>query len=128
MTTADPDFSPAAARNARRARLFTRINAADTWFKVLGLGWLTPVLKAAAGDNPRAQIREIWRLLAVPLLAICAFLLLWGTLAPRVETSLGTVPGPAQVWAEAVTLHEDAGAKAEKQAKFEAMVEERNRR
>ncbi|PWE32953.1 nitrate ABC transporter permease [Maritimibacter sp. 55A14] len=128
MTTADPEFANAEAREARRARLFTRINAADKWFQVLGLSWLAPVLKAAAGDNPRAQMKEIWRLLAVPLLAICAFLLLWGTLAPRVQTSLGAVPGPAQVWVEAVSLHGDARAKAAKQAKFEAMVDKRNQR
>ncbi|MGH1425767.1 MAG: ABC transporter permease [Pseudooceanicola sp.] len=128
MTTVDPNFAQSAEREARRARLFTRINAADKWFQVLGLAWVTPILKAVAGDNPRSQMKEIWRLLAVPLLAIAAFLLMWGTLAPKVQTSLGAVPGPAQVWAEAVTLHKDAQAKAVKQAKFEAMVEKRNER
>jgi nitrate/nitrite transport system permease protein len=129
MTAIDHDtLSADAEREARKARLFTRINAADKWFQVLGLSWITPVLKAAAGDNPRAQMGEIWRLLAVPLLAICAFLLLWGTLAPKVQTSLGAVPGPAQVWSEAVSLHKDAQAKAAKKAKFEAMVEKRNQK
>ncbi len=128
MTTVDPEFNADAAREARRARLFTRINAADKWFQVLGLSWATPVLKAAAGDNPRAQITEIWRLLIVPLLSICAFLLLWATLAPKVQTSLGAVPGPAQVWSEMVSLNEDAKAKAAKRAKFEAMVEKRNQK
>ncbi|MCG7519825.1 ABC transporter permease [Ruegeria sp. Ofav3-42] len=128
MTTVDPEFNADTAREARRARLFTRISAADKWFQVLGLSWATPVLKAAAGDNPRAQIIEIWRLLIVPILSICAFLLLWATLAPKVQTSLGAVPGPAQVWAEMVNLNEDAQAKAAKRAKFEAMVEERNQK
>ncbi|KZY42531.1 nitrate ABC transporter permease [Roseovarius sp. HI0049] len=128
MTTADPNFTETADRAARRAKLFTRINAADKWFQVLGLAWMTPVLKAAAGDNPKGQMRDIWRLLAVPVLAIGVFLLLWGMLAPKVETSLGAVPGPAQVWEEAVTLHEDAGAKAAKQEKFAAMVEQRNQK
>uniref|UniRef100_A0A2A3JXT5 Nitrate ABC transporter permease n=1 Tax=Alloyangia mangrovi TaxID=1779329 RepID=A0A2A3JXT5_9RHOB len=126
MTTVDPDFARDAEREARRARLFTRINKADAWFKVLGLAWITPLLKAAAGDNPRAQMKDVWRLLGVPLVAIAAFLLLWGTLAPQVQTSLGAVPGPAQVWTEAVNLHHDAEAKAAKQAKFEAMVDKRN--
>ncbi|MBY6115390.1 ABC transporter permease [Mameliella alba] len=128
MTTVDPDFTAAEAREARRAKLFTRINAADKWFQVLGLSWITPALKAAAGDNPRAQMKELWRLLAVPLLAIMAFLLLWGTLAPKVQTSLGAVPGPAQVWEEMLNLHDDAQAKAAKKAKFEAMVEKRNQK
>ncbi len=128
MTTVDPELNADAAREERRARRFTRINAADKWFQVLGLSWATPVLKAAAGDNPRAQMTEIWRLLVVPLLSICAFLLLWATLAPKVQTSLGAVPGPAQVWAEMVNLNEDAQAKATKRAKFEAMVEKRNQK
>ncbi|MAQ86587.1 MAG: nitrate ABC transporter permease [Maritimibacter sp.] len=128
MTTVDPNFAGAADREARKARLFTRINKADKWFQVLGLAWLTPILKAAAGDNPRAQAKDIWRLLGVPLLAITCFLVLWGTLAPKVQTSLGAVPGPSQVWAEAVNLHEDAQAKAEKKAKFEDMVAQRNER
>ncbi|MYM55811.1 ABC transporter permease [Thalassovita mangrovi] len=128
MTTVDPNFTENAAREARRARLFTRINAADKWFQVLGLAWITPVLKAVAGDNPKAQIKEIWRLLAVPLLAILAFLVLWGALAPKVQTSLGAVPGPAQVWEEVVNLHKDAQAKAVKREKFEAMVEKRNQK
>lgn len=128
MTTVDPNFSDAADREARKARLFTRINAADKWFQILGLSWLTPVLKAAAGDSPQAQIKEIWRLLFVPILAICAFLLMWATLAPQVQTSLGAVPGPAQVWDEAVNLHEAAEAKAAKREKFEAMVEQRNQK
>ncbi|MGR3376183.1 ABC transporter permease [Salipiger abyssi] len=126
MTTVDPEYAREAERDARRARRFTRINKADAWFQVLGLAWLTPILKAAAGDNPRTQMKDIWRLLGVPLLAIAGFLLLWGTLAPRVETSLGAVPGPAQVWEEAVNLHEDAQAKAAKREKFEAMVAKRN--
>ena len=128
MTTVDPNFTDDAAREARRARLFTRINKADKWFQVLGLSWVTPVLKAAAGDNPQAQLKEIWRLLIVPILAIVAFLALWAMLAPQVQTSLGAVPGPGQVWEEAVNLHEDAIAKAEKQAKFETMVEKRNQK
>ncbi|WP_353473657.1 ABC transporter permease [Salipiger sp. H15] len=126
MTTVDPEFARDAEREARRARLFTRINKADAWFKLLGLAWITPLLKAAAGDNPKAQLADVWRLLGVPLVAIAAFLVLWGTLAPQVQTSLGAVPGPAQVWAEAVNLHHDAEAKAVKQAKFEAMVAQRN--
>lgn len=128
MTTVDPQFSDAAAKAARREKLFTRINKADKWFQVIGLTWLTPILKAAAGDNPKAQLGEIWRLLLVPLIAIVAFLMLWGTLAPKVQTSLGAVPGPAEVWTEAVNLHQDAKEKAESRAEFEAKVAQLNER
>ena len=129
MTAIDPEsLNIDTDREARRERLFTRINKADRWFQVLGLSWLTPVLKAAAGDNPKAQLSEIWRLLGVPILAIVGFLFLWGTLAPTVQTSLGAIPGPGQVWTEAVNLHEDAVAKAESRTKFEAQVAQLNER
>jgi nitrate/nitrite transport system permease protein len=126
MTAIDPGYTPDPTREARRARLFTRINRADAWLAALGLGWITPLLKAIAGDDPRGQIRHIWRLLGVPLLSIAAFLTLWSVLAPTVQTSLGAIPGPAQVWTEAVNLHQDAGEKAEKRAKFDAQVAARN--
>ncbi|MEM1129858.1 MAG: ABC transporter permease [Pseudomonadota bacterium] len=129
MTAVDPNFaSSEAAREARRARIFTRINKLDNWFRVLGLAWITPMLRAAAGDNPRAQVAEIWRLLGIPLVAIVAFLTLWATLAPTVQTSLGAVPGPAQVWEQAVALNEDAQAKNERRHTFEERVAERNQK
>lgn len=123
MTAIDPDTQMA---EARRARLFTRINKADAWFQVLGLAWITPIIKAAAGDNPRAQMSEIWRLLGVPLLAIGIFLVAWGTLAPKVQTSLGAIPGPAQVWEQAINLNADAVREREKEAAFYERQEVRN--
>jgi nitrate/nitrite transport system permease protein len=128
MTAVDPDHIQAQDREARRAVWFTRINKADAWFSVLGLAWMTPLLKAAAGDNPRAQGREIWRLLGVPLLAILAFLMVWAVSAPRVVTSLGAIPGPAAVWEQAGELHADAVAKGEREAVFLERLAERNQR
>ncbi|WP_299610415.1 ABC transporter permease [uncultured Tateyamaria sp.] len=126
MTAIDPSELDATAREDRKQRTFTRINAADKWFQVLGLAWLTPVLKAAAGDNPRAQGREIWRLLGVPLLAIGLFLAAWATLAPTVQTSLGAIPGPMQVWEQVGNLHADAQREKEKEAAFYVRQDERN--
>jgi nitrate/nitrite transport system permease protein len=123
MSVTDPDTLSA---DVRRAKLFTRINRADNWFQVLGLAWLTPILKAAAGDNPRAQMSEIWRLLGVPLLAIAIFLIAWGTLAPKVQTSLGAVPGPAAVWEQAISLNAEAVRTREKAAAFYERQDVRN--
>ena len=123
MTVIDPDTLEA---EARRARLFTRINKADAWFQVLGLAWLTPVLKAAAGDNPKGQMSEIWRLLGVPLLAIVVFIAGWAALAPTVQTSLGAIPGPVQVWQQAISLNDDAVREREKEAAFYVSQDERN--
>ena len=85
---------------------------------MLGLAWITPILKALAGDNPRAQAGEIWRLLGVPVLAILVFLFAWGTLAPKVQTSLGAVPGPVQVWEQVGTLHADYLREKDREAAF----------
>ena len=128
MTVVDPDIIEAQHREARRAAWFTRINRADAWLTVLGLAWVTPLLKAAAGDNPKAQLRDVWRLLGVPLLSIAVFLMLWASLAPRVVTSLGAIPGPVAVWQEAKGLHADAFEKWDKAAVFNERLAERNQR
>ncbi len=127
MTAIDPSqLDQDAAKEAKRQRTFARINKADKWFQVLGLAWLTPILKAAAGDNPKAQYSEIWRLLGVPLLAIFLFIAAWATLAPQVQTSLGAIPGPAQVVEQVGKLHEDAVREGEKEAAFYERQEQRN--
>jgi nitrate/nitrite transport system permease protein len=127
MTAIDPtELSQSEAKEARRAKLFTRINKADAWFQVLGLAWMTPILKALAGDNPKAQGKEIWRLLGVPLLAIAGFLFVWATLAPTVQTSLGAIPGPTQVWEQVENLHADHLRERDKEAAFYVRQDERN--
>ncbi|MGD8842895.1 MAG: ABC transporter permease [Gammaproteobacteria bacterium] len=49
--------------------------------------------------------------LLVPAAALLVFLMLWSVGAKHVETSLGQLPGPAQVWEQTLTLyaeHQDA--------------------
>lgn len=122
----DTITSAAAARLERKERLFTRINKAAGWLDALGLGWLTPILKIAAGDNPAEQLNELKRVLMIPLMGIAVFLLAWGFLAPKVQTSLGAIPGPAQVWNQAINLYADHKAEREKEAAFYVRQEERN--
>ncbi|WP_333712717.1 ABC transporter permease [Yoonia sp.] len=124
MTAIDPNFDT--DREARRERRFAAITRADTWFRVLGLAWITPLLRIGAGDNPKAQLVEVWRLLGVPVLAIVGFLALWAALAPQVQTSLGAIPGPVQVWEQAVGLNEDAARTRSRAADFYAREAERN--
>jgi nitrate/nitrite transport system permease protein len=127
MTVFDPaTLSDTAKVEARRSRRFTRINRLDGWFRVLGLPWITPILRLAAGDAPRAQLRDLWRLLGVPVLAIVGFLALWGMLAPMVQTSLGAIPGPAQVWQQVLVLHADAVAEGAKADEFYAKQAAKN--
>lgn len=125
MTAIDPS-QLAEAREAKRTRRLTRINKAEGWFKVIGLPFMAPLLRAIAGDDPRGQMKVLWQTLFVPILSILCFLGLWAVLAPQVQTSLGTIPGPAQVWSQAVALDAAADREAEREADFYTRQEERN--
>jgi len=79
-----------------------------------------------AGASPRVELPLLWRGLGVPLLAILVFLLAWSAIAPRVETSLGTLPGPAQVWDQAVGLYDSHVAERAKEKAFYERQEKKN--
>lgn len=110
----------------RRARYFTRVNKADRYLTVFGFGWVAPLLKGLAGENPRANYKQVWILLGVPLLSILIFLWVWASVAPKVQTSLGTIPGPAEVWEQFGVLNDDHFREKEKEAAFNERQETRN--
>ena len=98
-----------------REKLFSAISKASGWLEALGFAWLVPLLKMAAGDSPKEQFGELKNVLIIPLLGIGLFLMAWGVLAPKVQTSLGAVPGPVQVWEQVGVLwaeHKEVRAKA----------------
>ena len=66
------------------------------------------------------------RTLAAPSLGIIAFLALWAALAPQVDTSLGSLPGPAEVSAQGVALYEEWSMTQDQKAEFYAAQEARN--
>ena len=82
----------------------------------------------AAGDNPREQLSELKRVLVIPLIGIVGFLVAWGVLAPQLQTSLGAVPGPVQVWEQVGVLWEDHVREREKAEKFFERQEIRNQK
>jgi nitrate/nitrite transport system permease protein len=84
------------------------------------------VLNGIATSDPREQLRALWFGIGVPLLAIGLFLFVWAVGAARVHTSLGAVPGPVQVLAQAKNLLEDHAAERAKRAAFYQRQEERN--
>ena len=101
----------------------TRVNSVLT---LIGLTWFTPVIRMIAGENPRHEMVQLWRLLGVPMLAFAVFLGLWSQMASQVETSLGKIPGPVAVYEEAVSLWQDHRIQREKQNAFYERQEKRN--
>ena len=125
MANATDAIEPAES-GAARERFFSAITKASVWLEALGFSWLTPILKMIAGDNPREQLSELTRVLVVPLLGIGLFLAAWSSLAPQVQTSLGAIPGPAQVWEQVGNLWEDHQREREKAAAFYERQDLRN--
>ncbi len=92
----------------------------------LGLSWPIPFLRLCAGQDVGAQLKAIWLLLGVPALAMTAFLWAWQVGASHIHTSLGTVPGPGQVWQETQTLLQDHRSERAKAREFYQRQGERN--
>lgn len=111
---------------SRRELTLRRIDKADRALSVIGCGFITPLLRMGYGEDPTTQFREFWRLLCVPALSILVFLFLWSQLAQQVETSLGTIPGPAKVWEQARVLHNDHAAERQKAIAFQERQAVRN--
>ena len=119
MTSASDTIATAeVGRILRRERRFARINKAARWLDALGFAWLPPLLRIAAGDSVSEQLGELKRVLFIPLIGIAIFIVGWSVLAPRVDTSLGALPGPGQVWEQALNLADDHTAERAKEAEF----------
>jgi nitrate/nitrite transport system permease protein len=102
------------------------LNRAGTYLGLIGLGWFVPIVRMATGESPAEQMRQIWRQLGIPLLAITVFIVVWAEVAPRITTSLGAVPGPAAVWGEAKNHVADHAEQRARRDEFYARQEARN--
>jgi len=76
--------------------------------------------------DPRELARKALMSLGVPLVAFAVFLLLWSTVAARIQTSLGAVPGPMAVAQQAVALVQDHFAERERERAFYERQDKRN--
>ncbi|MCB1894948.1 MAG: ABC transporter permease [Zoogloeaceae bacterium] len=104
------------------------LNATANFLNKTGFTWFVPFVRLAAGEDPKEQFKDILRQIGVPVLALAIFLGLWGILASGVQTSLGAIPGPAQVWEEAVGLIDEHHAERAKAEAFYERQEARNAR
>ena len=128
MTTVDEvsETERGAAKAARKERIFSIINKASAYLNVFGLGWLVPLAKIAAGDSLKEQRQELWQSFFIPVIGIIVFLLAWAALAPQVQTSLGTIPGPVQVLEQTGALWQDHVRERDKEVAFYERMEKRN--
>ena len=96
------------------------------FFELAGLLWAVPMVKLCTGEDRQEQLRQLLLHIVVPIIACLAFLAMWGWSASKVDTSLGTIPGPAAVWQEAQNLVDDHYREREKERAFYLRMEERN--
>ncbi|MEL7188416.1 MAG: ABC transporter permease [Pseudomonadota bacterium] len=69
--------------------------------------------------NPTvAKIKAIAKGLMWPLIGIAGFLALWAALAPTVDTSLGSLPGPMEVGEAGIGLFDEYNAAKDAEAAF----------
>lgn len=123
-STAAPSPQPVAPAPARRMG-----GAPEKLCRVLelmGLTFLVPLVRMACGEDPRTHLKELWRTLGVPLLAMLLFTLAWSFFASRIQTSLGQIPGPAAVWQQAGALWQDHKAERQREAAFHERQQKRN--
>lgn len=90
------------------------------------MGFVLRFFGGVSGD-PREFARGLWLSAVVPIAALALFLALWAAAAPRVQTSLGAVPGPAQVLRQARALWVDHSAERVRRAAFYERQATRNK-
>jgi len=123
MSTSDAVIGATPAGPSRFRQL---INKSEFTLDAIGLGFLLPLMRIAAGDNIKEQANELRQRVIVPMLGIGLFLIAWASLAPMVNTSLGAIPGPAQVWNQAGQLIDDHYRERDKADAFYERLEVRN--
>ncbi len=96
------------------------------FFNITGLTWFVPLVKMASGENPTQQLRQLFLIMGVPIIAFTVFLGVWSVSASQVNTSLGAIPGPTAVWHEAKGLLSEHFAEKEKEAAFYQRQQDRH--
>ncbi|MHB1201339.1 MAG: ABC transporter permease [Polaromonas sp.] len=84
-------------------------------------------LRDSARGDPREAARALMLSVGVPVLSLALFMILWAAVAPRIQTSLGTVPGPMQVLEQTRTLWQDYVGDRQRRSAFYERQEQRNK-
>lgn len=102
------------------------MNKLIKFLNITGLTWFVPLVKIAGGENVNQQLRQLWLIMGVPILAFVLFLGLWSVSASGVNTALGAIPGPSAVWGEVGGLVDEHFTEQQKKQEFFQKQEERN--
>lgn len=90
-----------------------------SWSETAGLAPLVPLFRLCAGEEPRVQLAQLGRMVGLPLVGAVLFLAAWSLVAANVRTSIGSVPGPGQVWVQAGNLVREHRAERARERAFE---------
>jgi len=101
-------------------------NKVINFFEVIGLNWATPMVRLAAWESPKEQAMELFRFIGLPVIALVVFLGAWSGVASQIQTSLGQLPGPVDVWNQAMTLIDEHKEERAKEKAFYERQEKRN--
>lgn len=86
---------------------------------------LNRTLAFLSGDRLVRMTNTLTRSVLVPIAALLVFLMLWTAGAKQVQTSLGELPGPPQVWEQSIALYQEHQAERDKEAAFDERMAER---
>ncbi|WP_370298263.1 ABC transporter permease [Pontibacterium sp.] len=86
----------------------------------------SPVLAIFQSENPGASVLSFFKQLIMPVIGILVFLLIWDIGAKNIHTSLGTFPGPVQVYEQTLGLIDEHQAERKKEVAFYERQEKRN--
>lgn len=76
--------------------------------------------------NPGKLLTNLLRGLGLPILGIAIFLLIWQAGAKQIQTSLGQLPGPAQVWEQMKNLQVEHAEERQREVEFYQRQRDRN--
>ena len=88
--------------------------------------WSNPLKNIFKNVSLSGRLKSFVSALGLPALGIVVFLMAWSAIAPRIETSLGAVPGPQQVWGQFTNLIEEHRQERIKEQQFYERQEKRN--
>ena len=86
----------------------------------------SPVLAIFQSENLGASVLSFFKQLILPVIGILVFLLVWDIGAKNIHTSLGTFPGPVQVYEQTLGLIDEHQAERKKEVAFYERQEKRN--